>query len=128
MARRIAVTVAGRSSSRYRAPCLPITYEHVSSHSDEAERSIRDDSESADEQRRLLQVVVEKAAWQHGALQTTLFESFEILRHSNRESSRREKEKAGSGRELGIWLPGMDSNRGSRLRWLSLKDALYGHR
>jgi len=57
------------------------------------------------EQRRLVQTVVEKAAWKDGALQTSLFEPFEILRHSNRESSRKEKEKAGSGRELKIWLP-----------------------
>jgi DNA invertase Pin-like site-specific DNA recombinase len=64
----------------------------------------------AAEQRRLLQVVVEKAAWRSGALRTTLFEPFEILRHSNRESYRKEKERGGSGRDLGIWLPGMDSN------------------
>src|ERR1051325_6979239 len=62
------------------------------------------------EQRRLLQMVVEKAAWKDGALQTALFEPFEILRHSNQESCRKEKEETGSGRELGIWLPGMDSN------------------
>ena len=59
----------------------------------------------APEQRRLLQTVVEKAAWQDSALRTTLFEPFEILRHSNRESSRKEKEIAGSGRDSGIWLP-----------------------
>ena len=53
-----------------------------------------------------------KATRKEGALQTALFEPFEILRHSNQESSRKEKERAGSGRELGIWLPGMDSNRG----------------
>ena len=58
----------------------------------------------AAEQRRLLQVVVEKAAWQEGELRTSLFEPFKILRHSNQESYRKEKEKAGSGRELGIWL------------------------
>ena len=58
----------------------------------------------AAEQRRLLQVVFEKAAWQDGALRTTLFEPFEILRHSNRESSRKEKEHGGSGRDLEIWL------------------------
>jgi hypothetical protein len=59
----------------------------------------------AAEQRRLLRVVVEKAAWQDGALRTTLFEPFEILRHSNQESYRKEKENGGSGRDLGIWLP-----------------------
>jgi site-specific DNA recombinase len=64
----------------------------------------------AAEQRRLLQVVVEKATWQHRTLQTTLLEPFEVLRHSNRESCRKEKENAGSGRDLEVWLPGMDSN------------------
>jgi site-specific DNA recombinase len=58
----------------------------------------------AGEQRRLLHTVVEKAAWKGGTLQTALFEPFEILRHSNQERSRKEKERAGSGRELGIWL------------------------
>jgi site-specific DNA recombinase len=58
----------------------------------------------AAEQRRLLQTVVEKAAWQDGSLRTTLFEPFEILRHSNQESYRKEKENGGSGRDLGIWL------------------------
>ena len=47
------------------------------------------------EQRRLLQVVVEKASWKDGALQTALFEAFGILRHSNRESHRKENENAG---------------------------------
>ncbi len=65
----------------------------------------------AAEQRRLLQVVVEKAAWQDGALRTTLFEPFEILRHSNQESYRKEKEDGGSGRDLGIWYPRLESNQ-----------------
>ena len=60
--------------------------------------------QSAAEQRRLLQVVVEKAAWRDGALQTTLFEPFEILRHSNQESYGKEKENGGSGLDLAIWL------------------------
>lgn len=60
--------------------------------------------QSAVEQRRLLQIVVEKAAWQDSALRTTLFEPFEILRHSNQESGRKEKEIAGSGRDSEIWL------------------------
>jgi hypothetical protein len=51
-----------------------------------------------------LQVVVEKAAWQDGALRTTLFEPFEILRHSNQESYRKEKENGGSGRDMEVWL------------------------
>ena len=60
--------------------------------------------QSADEQRRLLQTVVENATWRDGALRTTLFEPFEILRHSNQESYRKESEKSGSGRDLKIWL------------------------
>ena len=57
------------------------------------------------EQRHLLEVVVKQATWQDRKLQTTLFEPFEILRHSNQESVRKEKEIAGSGRDLEIWLP-----------------------
>ena len=60
--------------------------------------------QSASEQRRFLHTVVEKAAWQDSALRTTLFEPFEILRHSNRESNRKEKEIAGSGCDSKIWL------------------------
>ncbi len=62
----------------------------------------------ADEQRRLLQTVVEKASWKDGGLQTSLFEPFENLRYSNQESYGKEKEKVGSGREKGIWLPTLD--------------------
>jgi hypothetical protein len=62
------------------------------------------------EQGRLLQVLIEKAAWQAGALRTTLFEPFEILRHSNQESRRKEKENGGSGRDLQVWLPGPFAN------------------
>jgi site-specific DNA recombinase len=58
----------------------------------------------AAEQRRFLRVVFEKAVWRDGALRATLFEPFEILRHSNQESCRKEKENRGSGRDLGIWL------------------------
>src|ERR1017187_6808829 len=43
-------------------------------------------------------------------LRTTLFEPFEILRRSNQESYRKEKEIAGSGRDLENWLPTQDSN------------------
>lgn len=58
------------------------------------------------EQRRLLQVVIEKAAWKDKTLQATLFEPFEILRHSNRESLRKENEIGGSGRDMEVWLLG----------------------
>ena len=61
--------------------------------------------QTANEQRRLLQTVVEKTSWKDGRLQTALFEPFAIFCHSNQESYRKEREKAGSGRDLGIWLP-----------------------
>ncbi len=60
--------------------------------------------QSAAEQRRLLQTVIEKAAWKDGGLRMTLFEPFEILRHSDQESYTKEKEKGGSGRDLEVWL------------------------
>jgi hypothetical protein len=63
--------------------------------------------QSAEEQCRLLQVAVEQASWQNGVLQTKLFEPFEILRYSNRESHRKENENGGSGRDSEIWLPRM---------------------
>ncbi|HTU47333.1 MAG TPA: recombinase family protein [Bryobacteraceae bacterium] len=66
--------------------------------------------QGAEEQRRLLQIVLDKATWRAGTLQTTLLEPFHSLRHSNRESYTKEKENPGSGRDLGIWLPDMDSN------------------
>jgi hypothetical protein len=68
-------------------------------------------------QRRLLQTVVGKAAWKGGTLQTALFEPFEMLSHSNQESDKEEKEKAGSGREMGIWLPVVDSNHEAAPGW-----------
>lgn len=72
----------------------------------------------ATEQRRFLQVVVENAAWQHGVLRTSLFEPFEILRHSNQESSRKEREYVGSGRNLKNLAP----QKGLALRpcWLTV--------
>jgi hypothetical protein len=48
-----------------------------------------------------------------------VFEPFEILRHSNQESYRKEKENGGSGRDLGIWLPRSDSNSSTSCRTLN---------
>ena len=61
--------------------------------------------QSAEEQRRLLRAVIKDSVWQDGTLRTTLFEPFEILRRSNQESRRKEKQIAGSGQDLEIWLP-----------------------
>ena len=58
----------------------------------------------AAEQRRFLGMVVEKATWQDRELRTTLFEPFEILRRSNSESNRKQKQNGGSVTEMEIWL------------------------
>jgi len=63
------------------------------------------EQQTLSEQRRLLQLLIKNASWQQGRLRTTLFEPFEILRHSNLESSRKEKELTGAGRDFEIWLP-----------------------
>ena len=60
--------------------------------------------QAAAEQRRLLGVVLKNAAWRDGELRTSLFEPFEILRHSNRESHRQYEDNPGSGRDIEIWL------------------------
>jgi hypothetical protein len=47
--------------------------------------------------------VVEKATWKDGALRTAVFEPFEILRHSNQESYRKERRRLG---QEAIWESG----------------------
>lgn len=65
--------------------------------------------QTAAEQRRLFEVVIKQATWQNGELRAMLFEPFEIMRHSNHESNRKQREIAGSGQDLGIWLPTLDT-------------------
>jgi len=60
--------------------------------------------QTASEQRRLLQTLIKDASWKDGALRTTLFEPFDVLRHSNSASHRKEKEKGRSMTDIGIWL------------------------
>jgi site-specific DNA recombinase len=67
------------------------------------------------EQRRLLQVIMERAAWKGNMLETTLFEPFEIMRHSNRESRRKENKISGSGRDMEVWLPKTDIYPNTRM-------------
>jgi hypothetical protein len=85
--------------------------------------------QSAPEQRRLLNVVIEEASWKDRALRTTLLEPFEIMRYSHRESRRKENENAGSGRDSGIWLLRYDSNlqlvgRSNMAPWSDVRDQL----
>jgi site-specific DNA recombinase len=62
------------------------------------------EQQSPTAQRRLLDLIIKDAAWQEGKLRTTLFEPFDILRHSNQESQRKESEIPGTGRDFRIWL------------------------
>jgi hypothetical protein len=54
--------------------------------------------------------VVEKAAWKNGALQMALFEPFEILRHPNQESYRKEGEQ---------WVRARLANLAPQKTWFS---------
>jgi hypothetical protein len=69
---------------------------------------------------------MEKAAWQDRTLRATLFEPFEILRHSNRASARKENGETGSGRDFEIWLPETYTDPNTRLENLSKGDFLRG--
>lgn len=60
--------------------------------------------QSGHEQRRLLRTVMKTASWQAGELRLEFEEPFEILRSSNRANASNETQKAGSGRDSGIWL------------------------
>src|SRR6266496_1272749 len=85
-----------KRNKRPRHAFVPLTGScdrHASAASQASELSLQ---QSGAEQRRLLQTVIQKAAWQNGALRMMLFEPFQILRHSNQESYRREKEVGGS--------------------------------
>jgi site-specific DNA recombinase len=62
--------------------------------------------QSGPEQRRLLRTVLKTASWLGGELRLEFEEPFEILRGSNRANLSKEMHKAGSGRDLEIWLLG----------------------
>ncbi len=54
------------------------------------------------------------------SLETALFEPFEILRHSNRGSYRKQEEEVGSEGEFGVWVPNLDTVR------ISVWQSLFG--
>jgi site-specific DNA recombinase len=70
----------------------------------------------AEEQRRLLGIVLERATWKDRALGVTLLEPFQTLRHSNSASSRKHRTSGGTTPNIEDWLPDMDSNHDSRLQ------------
>ena len=64
----------------------------------------------AAEQRRLLRLLVEKATWQHGELETTLRPPFQKLRLSNHATTTKQGKNGAGGAEIENWLPRQDSN------------------
>ena len=62
------------------------------------------EQQNPSEQRQFLQLLIKEAAWKDRKLETSLFEPFEILRRSNRESNRKESEISGAGCDSEIWL------------------------
>ena len=67
-------------------------------------------SQPVAEQRRLLKLLVEKATWRGGELETTLRTPFQKLRLSNHTTATKQGKNGHHGREMENWLPGMDSN------------------
>ena len=57
------------------------------------------------EQRRLLKILIEKAAWKDGELETTLRNPFEKLRVSNRASITKQGTNGNGGTQMNNWLP-----------------------
>ena len=57
------------------------------------------------EQRRLLKMLVERATWKDGELETTLRTPFQKLRVSNHANTTKHEGTGNPGRDLGIWLP-----------------------
>jgi DNA invertase Pin-like site-specific DNA recombinase len=55
-------------------------------------------------QRTLTSAVMQRATWKAGKFEMTLKEPYQVLAHSNSVSQSREREKAGSGQEIEIWL------------------------
>jgi hypothetical protein len=62
------------------------------------------------QQRATASALMQEATWKAGKFEWTLKEPYQILAHSNSVSLSKERQKPGSGQEIEIWLPGMDSN------------------
>jgi hypothetical protein len=62
-------------------------------------------AQSPPEQRRLLKLLVEKATWRAGELETTLRTPFEKLRLSNHANTTKKGKNGHHGREMENWLP-----------------------
>jgi hypothetical protein len=62
------------------------------------------------EQRRALKMLVEKATWKDGRLETTLRTPFEQLRVSNSATTTKHGKNGASGQEMKNWLPKQVSN------------------
>lgn len=73
-------------------------------------------SQPLEEKRRVLRLLIHRASWKDGRLETTLREPFQQLRLSNSASRRKQEGKGDFGASIADWLPDMDSNHDSRLQ------------
>src|SRR5262249_5006836 len=64
------------------------------------------------EKQEFLRLVLKKASWQHGKLQTDFETPFENLRVSNQLALTKQDQNPMNKAEIGIWLPKQDSNNG----------------
>jgi DNA invertase Pin-like site-specific DNA recombinase len=63
-----------------------------------------------EQQRAIARSLLKNATWKAGKFESALKSPFDVLALSNSVSQRKDREINGSGREIEIWLPGMDSN------------------
>ncbi len=63
------------------------------------------------QQRALVSSVMQQATWKAGKFELTLKSPYQILANSNSVSRSKEREKPGSGQEIEIWLPVVDTFR-----------------
>src|SRR5262249_8629178 len=62
------------------------------------------------QQRALASALFQNATWKSGEFESGWKSPFDKMALSNSLSRMKEREKRGSGQEIEIWLPGMDSN------------------
>jgi len=70
----------------------------------------------AQQQRAIAKALMKQATWKAGKFELVLAEPYSKMAHSNSVSQSRERENPGSGHEIEIWLPGMDSNHEYKTR------------
>jgi hypothetical protein len=74
------------------------------------------------EQRRLLKLLVEKATWRAGELETTLRTPFQKLRLSNHANTTKQGKNGNERGEIENWLP--ESDIAGKWKWRARQESL----